>query len=319
MDENKTTAAPETPVTPPAPKKVRRVGRLACALLLIAGGVLLLVQQFVPDFNLLNIMRFTPVLLILLGVELLVYTAKPDVKVKFDWLSVLGSGLVLCIVGGASLVPLVWRYVNPARDYARNNYASQLQDQAYQALNADTDLKARINSLYVSVYFNHMEDGDYTLQDEDSVSVHVELAPYIYTDVQAFTQDCYRITQLLQQSGIPADQYQFDSSNTSNATGNRYSLGFLSSFFEGLSEEQLAQRVYSTYEFEGNVYDTQAERDNAAKAELRERVIAQYQNDHEDAYPSEDYINEQVEKEFALLFPAAVPTEAPAATPETAA
>ena len=164
-----------------------------------------------------------------------------------------------------------------------------------------------------------MEDGDYTLQDEDSVSVHVELAPYIYTDVQAFTQDCYRITQLLQQSGIPADQYQFDSSNTSNATGNRYSLGFLSSFFEGLSEEQLAQRVYSTYEFEGNVYDTQAERDNAAKAELRERVIAQYQNDHEDAYPSEDYINEQVEKEFALLFPAAVPAEAPAATPETAA
>lgn len=316
MDENKTTAAPETPATPPAPKKVRRVGRLACALLLIAGGVLLLVQQFVPDFDLLNIVRFAPVLLIVLGVELLVFTAKPDVQVKFDWLSVLGCAFTLCIVGCASMVPLVWRYVNPARDYARNNYATQIQDQAYQALNADTDLKARINSLYVSVYFNHMEDGDYTLQDEDSVSVNVELAPYTYADAQAFARDCYRITQLLQQSGLPADQYQFDSSNTSNATGDRYSLNFLSSFFEGLDAEQLAQRVYSTYEFEGNVYDTQAERDNAAKAELRERVIARYQNDNQDAYPSEDYINEQVEKEFALLFPVA---GTPAATPETAA
>lgn len=315
MDENKTTA----PQTPETPKKVRRVGRLACALLLIAAGVLLLVQQFVPGFDLLAIVRFAPVLLIVLGVELLVFTAKPDVQVKFDWLSVLGCAFILVVVGGASMVPLVWRYVNPARDYARNNYAAQLQDQAYQALNADTDLKARVNSLYVSVYFNHMEDGDYTLQDEDSVSVNVELAPYTYAYAQAFARDCYRITQLLQQSGIPADQYQFDSSNTSNATGNRYSLNFLSSFFEGLDAEQLAQRVYSTYEFEGNVYDTQAERDNAAKAELREQVIEEFADANNGEYPGDEYVEQEVENRFNALFALPAAAEAPAATPETAA
>ena len=105
MDENKTT--PAAPETPAAPKKVRRVGRVAFALLLIAAGVLLLVQQFVPQFDLIGLVRFAPVLLIVLGVEMLVWSAKPDVKDKFDWLSVIGYAFSLCIESGASVLPYV--------------------------------------------------------------------------------------------------------------------------------------------------------------------------------------------------------------------
>ena len=68
------------------PKKVRRVGSIAFALVLIAAGVLLIVYQFVPQFDLLKILKFSPVILIALGIEMLVYSARPDVKVKFDWL-----------------------------------------------------------------------------------------------------------------------------------------------------------------------------------------------------------------------------------------
>lgn len=65
------------------PKKVRRVGSIAFALVLIAAGVLLIVYQFVPQFDLLKILKFSPVILIALGIEMLVYSARPDVKVKF--------------------------------------------------------------------------------------------------------------------------------------------------------------------------------------------------------------------------------------------
>ena len=71
------------------PKKVRRVGSIAFALVLIAAGVLLIVYQFVPQFDLLKILKFSPVILIALGIEMLVYSARPDVKVKFDWLAML--------------------------------------------------------------------------------------------------------------------------------------------------------------------------------------------------------------------------------------
>ena len=59
-----------------------------------------------PQFDLLKILKFSPVILIALGIEMLVYSARPDVKVKFDWLAMLGTAFTLCIVGTAALLPL---------------------------------------------------------------------------------------------------------------------------------------------------------------------------------------------------------------------
>lgn len=317
MDENKTASASQTA---PAPKKVRRVGRIAFALLLILAGVLLLVQQFVPHFDLLSIVRFSPVLLILLGIEVLVYSANPAIQVKFDWLSLLGCGFILVVVGCSSLVPVVWNLYNPQRDYSQSRYQSQLQSQFYQALNADTDLKAKIRNLQIYVDFNHTESGEYTLQDGDTVSVYVELPENGYADATAFAADCRRITELSEQGGVRADDYSFTSSTGNSGTGSGYSLDFLASFANGLTDEQLTQRVVSYYEYDGTRYDTKAEQDNAAKAELREQIIQEFANDHDGEYPGEDTLNAEVEKRLNELFPAAPEAPAaPAATPETAA
>ena len=320
MDETKTAAPNAAEPAAPRPKKVRRVGTVAFALLLIAAGILLLVQQFVPDFDLLAIARFAPVLLIVLGVEMLVYSAKPDVKVKFDWLSVIGCAFILCIVGGASVLPYLWSVAGPARSDAQAYYNGRIRRETYQALNADTDLKARINNLYVNTYFRYRTDGDYTLQDGDEVYLHVELLPDTYADAETFAADCYAITQYLEQAGVPVTEYIFDSNAADN--GNGYSLDFLSSFAEGLTADQLARRVACTWQYEGNVYDSQAERDNAVKAILREEVIAAFQDANNGEYPGEDTIRQEVEQRFAELYPQPAAQEAeplPAATPETAA
>lgn len=313
MDENKTIPpTPETPA-PAAPKKVRRVGRMAFALLLIAAGILLLVQQFAPQFNLIGVVRFAPVLLIVLGVEMLVWSAKPDVKVKFDWLSVIGCAFILCVVGGASVLPYLWSVAGPERSYAQTRYNAELQNTAYQTLNADTDLKARINSLYTHVYFNHYENGTYTLQDGDEVYLYVELLPY--ADAETFAADCYAITQYLEQAGLPVTEYQFDSHLGASDTGTHYSLHYLSSFAEGLTAEQLAQRVSCTYQFEGNIYSTLADRDNAVKAILRDEIIDEYSNAHDGEYPGDEYLEQEVERRFQEYFP----TQEQPATAETAA
>ena len=128
------------------PKKVRRVGSIALALVLIAAGVLLIVYQFVPQFDLLKILKFSPLILIALGIEMLVYSARPDVKVKFDWLAMLGTAFTLCIVGTAALLPLAISEWSPARNYAQNRIESQKADAMYSALTADPALKAKLNS-----------------------------------------------------------------------------------------------------------------------------------------------------------------------------
>lgn len=125
------------------PKKVRRVGSIAFALVLIAAGVLLMVYQFVPQFDLLKILKFSPVILIALGIEMLVYSARPDVKVKFDWLAMLGTAFTLCIVGTAALLPLAISEWGPARNYAQTRIESQKADAMYSALTPNPALKPR--------------------------------------------------------------------------------------------------------------------------------------------------------------------------------
>ena len=161
------------------PKKVRRVGSIAFALVLIAAGVLLIVYQFVPQFDLLKILKFSPVILIALGIEMLVYSARPDVKVKFDWLAMLGTAFTLCIVGTAALLPLAISEWGPARNYAQTRIESQKADAMYSALTPNPALKAKTDSLSVDVWFNHDTDGDYTLQSGDDCILYAALqGPY---------------------------------------------------------------------------------------------------------------------------------------------
>lgn len=315
MDENKTVSpTPETPA-PAAPKKVRRVGRVAFALVLIASGVLLLINQFVPDFDLLAIVRFAPVILIVLGVEMLIYSAQPNVKLKFDWLSVLGSAFILCVVGVASLIPYFWDTMGPQAEAARDRYRNQLEDKAYQALNADTDLKAKVNSLDFYVDFNYLEADDYTLQDGDDVYMNVTLPESGYVSAQDFANDCWSIFQLMEQAGVPVTEYYFNSNASYDASTNAYSLDFPASYAEGLTAEQLALRVQTQYQFDGDFSPSQADRDNAVKDVLREEVIGEYSDEHDGEYPGDEYVEQEVERRFQGYFPA---LEQPA-TAETAA
>ncbi len=279
------------------PKKVRRVGSVAFALVLILAGVLLMIYQLVPGFNLLKILKFSPVILIALGVEMLVYSARPDVKVKFDWLAMLGTAFTLCIVGTAALLPLAISEWNPASDYARNRIESQKADAMYSALTADPALKAKLNSLNVEVRFFHEADGDYTLQSGDDCILYAALqGPY--ADAETFAADCMAVMQRAADDGLGFTCYHFNADEDID-DGISYYLDCVASYPAGLTAAQVAQRVQASYHYDGSSYSSQADRNEAIRQDLRDEIGEEYADAHDGEYPTQEYLDEEVARRLA--------------------
>jgi len=290
------------------PKKTRRVGTLAFALVLILAGVLLMVYQLVPRFNLLQIVKFSPIILVVLGIEMLVYSAKPDVLVKFDWLAMLGTAFTLCIVGAAALLPLAVSEWGPARSSAINRIETEKVDALYSALTADPELKAKTGYCGVNVWFNHGAGGSYTLQSGDDCVLNATLTGP-YADAESFAADCIGIMQLATDKDLGFTSYHF-SSDEDTDDGISYYLDCVASYPAGLTAAQVAQRVTESYHYDGSSFSNEADRDEYIKTRLRDDIAEEYANAHDDVYPDDDYVDAEVERRFNEQFGIATPESA---------
>lgn len=90
-------------------KKERRVGTLTFGIVLVIAGILLCFSIFTGIVELRAIVRFWPVVFIILGAEILIYSFKKDVQIKYD---VWGILLTMFIVFSASLVGTVDYVIN---------------------------------------------------------------------------------------------------------------------------------------------------------------------------------------------------------------
>ena len=317
MDEIKTNPPVQNSPAEP-PKKVRRVGTVAFAVLLIAGGVLLLAQQFMPKANLLAVLKFSPVILIVLGIEVLVYSTKPNVKLKFDWLGILGCAFILVVVGTAALMPMAWKWLGIDNRTAENRLEQQVVDSMYQQLSADPELKSQISSMYATAYFNHIdpENEDYTLQPGDTLILHLDFRQDAAGNEQEFAANCAAIAQAAKAAGWNFTTMNFGTEENVGGVYDTYRAEFPQSFADGLTTEQLAKRVQNGYYYDYYDYDSKEARDNAIKADLREQISNRYADEHDDVYPRDDYLNEETERQFNALYGSNT-TEI--ATPESAA
>ena len=290
------------------PKKTRRVGTLAFALVLILAGVLLMVYQLVPRFNLLQIVKFSPIILVVLGIEMLVYSAKPDVLVKFDWLAMLGTAFTLCVVGAAALLPLAVSEWGPARSSAISRIETEKVDALYSALTADPELKAKTGYCGVNVWFNHGTGGSYTLQSGDDCVLNATLTGP-YADAESFAADCIGIMQLAADKDLGFTSYHFSSGEDTD-DGISYYLDCVASYPAGLTAAQVAQRVQASYHYDGSSFSSEADRDEYIKTRLRDDIAEEYANAHDDVYPDDDYVDAEVERQFNEQFGIATPESA---------
>ena len=290
------------------PKKTRRVGTLAFALVVILAGVLLMVYQLVPRFNLLQIVKFSPIILVVLGIEMLVYSAKPDVLVKFDWLAMLGTAFTLCVVGAAALLPLAVSEWGPARSSAISRIETEKVDALYSALTADPELKAKTGYCGVNVWFNHGAGGSYTLQSGDDCVLNATLTGP-YADAESFAADCIGIMQLAADKDLGFTSYHFSSGEDTD-DGISYYLDCVASYPAGLTAAQVARRVTESYHYDGSSFSSEADRDEYIKTRLRDDIAEEYANAHDDVYPDDDYVDAEVERRFNEQFGMATPESA---------
>lgn len=151
MDENfnpaseevkkETAAAPQIPPeaprwnpAPAAPVKERRVGRFTLGITLIASGLVLLATMFWPGFDLFTAVKFAPVILILIGVEILVsvFTAK-GCRLKYDFFSMFVCFLLICGSFGAAMVPFVYRNT-VLRERMEDQLADDIETDVYHVI-----------------------------------------------------------------------------------------------------------------------------------------------------------------------------------------
>lgn len=291
------------------PKKTRRVGTLAFALVLILAGVLLMLYQLVPGLDLLWILKFSPAILIVLGIELLFYSSKPDAKVRFDWLSMLGCAFILCIVGTAAVLPTVWNLWGPEREHAASRIESEKVAGIYNALTGDPALKSRIANAHVNVWLSHTASDSYALQAGDECALYLSFTAEYDSD-EAFAADCQAVMQAADANGLGFTTYYFSSCDDLQKE-TRYFLDCNAAFPAGLTAAQLAQRVQTSYCYDDNSFSSEADRDDYIRSQLRNEISDEYADRHDGVYPDEKYLNEETERRFAALNGTA--------TPETAA
>lgn len=205
MDEKNETgsAAPEMPGKQPP---LRRVGSFTLGACLIAAGIFFLLTYFVPGFPTQPVLRIVPAAgLVLLGGEVLFFAARPG-RWKYDFWSVL---ICLVLMGGCfclSLLPVVWEELGPERNQASMKLGQEYTTEAYDKIK-QTAPDVRVKNISGNAYLYSSEAK--TLRDVNAGNGYLSLTVELFGDydsVQAFAQDCRRVTDAVQQCSALPDE-----------------------------------------------------------------------------------------------------------------
>ena len=205
MDEKNETgsAAPEMPGKQPP---LRRVGSVTLGACLIAAGIFFLLTYFVPGFPTQPVLRIVPAAgLVMLGGEVLFFAARPG-RWKYDFWSVL---ICLVLMGGCfclSLLPVVWEEIGPQRRQTELRLGQEYTTEAYDRIKTAAP-EVRVKDIRGNAYLYSSKAE--TLRDLGAGNGHLSLTVVLFGDydsVQAFAQDCRRVTDAVQQCSALPDE-----------------------------------------------------------------------------------------------------------------
>lgn len=205
MDEKNETgsAAPEMPGKQPP---LRRVGSFTLGACLIAAGIFLLLTYFVPGFPTQPVLRIIPAAgLVMLGGEVLFFAARPG-RWKYDFWSVLICLVLMAGCFGLSLLPVVWEEISPERRQTELRLGQEYTAEVYDQIKTAAP-EVRVKNIHGNAYLYSSKTE--TLRDLDAGGGHLSLTVVLFGDydsVQAFAQDCRRVTDAVQQCSALPDE-----------------------------------------------------------------------------------------------------------------
>lgn len=205
MDEKNETgsAAPEMPGKQPP---LRRVGSFTLGVCLIAAGIFFLLTYFVPGFPTQPVLRIVPAAgLVMLGGEVLFFAARPG-RWKYDFWSVLICLVLMAGCFGLSLLPVVWEEISPERRQTELRLGQEYTAEVYDQIKTAAP-EVRVKDIHGNAYLYSSKTE--TLRDLDAGGGHLSLTVVLFGDydsVQAFAQDCRRVTDAVQQCSALPDE-----------------------------------------------------------------------------------------------------------------
>lgn len=284
--------APQT--TPQPPQKLRRVGTFTFGLLILVVGVVMLVQILVPSFDAFAVAKFAPAALVLLGIEILIYSARPDVKLKYDLLSVILVFVISLGAGGLFTLYDIWNNYGPSRDRAQEQLRQQYADETAQLLEGCDEVRYNISDLSCWVNFNHPtpDAASAQIQPGDEVGLYLTFNRGAYATPEDYAQACMTVMEACEQAGLSFSDFRFDTwENDRIGEGNTYELNISGAWGDKASLESLTGQVMTTYWYDGEAFDTAQERDayvQQQEADARRSALEEeYYNTYGD-YPDDE-------------------------------
>ena len=184
---NKSNGGPTPNPHQPPRRPTRRIGTLTMGVTLILVGIILLVFFF-KRFDLFSLMRFSPVLLILLGIEIIwQYSRHHGEELRYDFWGTLFCLLVICVACFCSVFYPLYMEFGPASWKVEQQVSGEIRNELYQQIPASMnvealDVECEINS--VTPDKQSMSAQELTTADE--VTLYINLG--MQADKTSFAQ-----------------------------------------------------------------------------------------------------------------------------------
>lgn len=264
----------------------RRVGTVTMACALIAVGVLLIIGSFNQSISFLMMARLAPIILIVLGIEILVrYFVSKGEKLRYDFLS--GFVCFVLIMGslGMAAIPEVWNNWGPHREILEETLRAEANQICAKALKDEKS----VSSMNLSVQLHHSDlPEEMTLED-------LRAADFVRADLiilnsfqneEDFVKAAQPILKKMADTGIPFDYINITTPSVEMRYG--YSLYLEDSLGYDLTVEQLLDNI-SVYYDDSTEYDEDYEEMEAFAENYLEEFhifVEQYAEAMPEAYPA---------------------------------
>jgi len=217
------------------------VGFISLGLVLIFLGVMLLYCLFSPRHDFFLVLKLSPICLLLIGLEILLYQIFSRGKFKVNVPSIVISAFVII---GCCVMSSVFneKFNENNNEYNNRSIAAEIYDMSYDKLKNETG----IAKLDVKVDLNPVSSGEIkgvtSLSTDDYVDITVSLSGIIDTP-KDFAVICKRIIQSYKSMGINVTNFYFNNESALHT----YNLKVEGKFAQDSSGEELEKLVNHIY------------------------------------------------------------------------
>ncbi|MBR6790236.1 MAG: hypothetical protein IKM31_05140 [Oscillospiraceae bacterium] len=239
-------AAQTVQIPQPAPKP-RRVGTVTMGLALVAAGGVLLAGQF-GLLNAMEVLRWSPAVLILLGIEILVGSAlNKGGKMRYDFLSMIVCFTLIGLSALGSLIPVIIAYDRSYSDVGsllsgriEAKVAAAVGDSDIAGLDVHVWTYSDTDMLFLKGEVPDPGEIAGTLEENGSYScdIYLELAGR-FPDHEAFADKAAWALEAVAPLDLPVDQIVLSGHDPD---GERYEL-YLDRYSMDLPPSELALQV----------------------------------------------------------------------------